>query len=445
LYGVAPPPARERLAHALSQLGLSGRRARTVLSLILVALIAVAGLWASGAFGTHAGAASVSIDDFTAHTGSGGALTMTARLRNNSAVVANVSSLWSLAPTDAKSPWDSRVYEGPTGELVVPAAATRAQHWTGRVDPPAGTYRVTVWVRILAHGVWTQVDSITSAPLTFGADRLGVVRFRTPAGPALVLRRARTTSGASVAASIVLDARNPQAAPVWVTVVWGLEPVGSPHGMPWFDHPVVPSGTPTSVRIPARATIAVAVAGNGFAPAGDYYVRVAMQTDRVPPPRSATSDASLSYRTDGPVADDMLLSGSEAVVRATAGLTREQAPAGPLAVTSVAVKTTPRTGAPTTVIVTVLNTGQRSEKGSVFAILGGAGEAEPWKAATSRVSPARVVAVPPRSTVRVRLWIPRTGRAGEYEVSAWVHGASARTAQRHVDGVSLAEAVEMRP
>jgi len=443
LYEVAPPPARERLAHALLQLGLSGRRARAVFSLILVALIAVAGLWASGAFGTHAPAPLVSIDDFAAQTGRGGALTMTARLHNNSAVVANVSSLWSLAPTDATSQWDSRVYEGPTDELVVPADATRARRWTRRVDPPAGTYRVTVWVRILAHGAWTQVDSTTSAPLTFGPDPLGVVRFRTPPGPALVLRQERTTSGASVAASIVLDARNPLPTPVWVTVVWGLEPTGSPHGIPWFDHPVVPSGTPTNVRIPARGNVAVALAGNGFAPAGPYYLRVAMQTDRVTPLRPASTDASLSYRTDGPVADDMLLTGSKAVVRATAGLAREQAPAGPLAVTSIAVRTTPRTGTPTVVVVAVLNTGQRPERGSVFAILGGAGEAEPWKDATSRVSPARVVAVPPRSTVRVRLRIPRTGKAGEYEVSAWVHGGSARTAQRHVDGVSLAEAVEM--
>ena len=83
--------------------------------------------------------------------------------------------------------------------------------------------------------------------------------------------------------------------PVSVTVVWGLEPAGSPHGIPWFDHPVVPSGTPTSVRIPARGNVLVALAGNGFGPAGPYHLRVAMQTDRATPLRPASTDASLSY------------------------------------------------------------------------------------------------------------------------------------------------------
>ena len=282
------------------------------------------------------------------------------------------------------------MYEGPTDELAVPADATRSRSWTGRVDPPAGTYRVTVWVRTLAHGTWTQVDSITSVPLTLGTDPSGVVRFRTPPGPALVLRRERTMSGATIAASIVVDVRNPRATPVRVTVVWGLEPTGSPHGIPWFDHPVVPSGTPTSVTIPAHGNVAVALAGNGLAAAGPYYVRVAMQTDVAAPRRPESSDASLSYRTDGPVADDMLLTGSMAVVRAKGRVGPRAGARGPLAVTSIAVKTTHRMGVPTTVVVAVLNTGQRPERGSVFAILGAAGEDEPWKDAASRVSPARL-------------------------------------------------------
>ena len=292
---------------------------------------------------------------------------MTARLHNNSAVVANVSSLWSLAPTDATSQWDSRVYEGPTDELVVPADATRARRWTGRVDPPAGTYRVTVWVRTprprgmdpgrldhqRAHSPWvpTGRESCDSELLPGPRSCCG---GNGPRPARASPRRSSSTRGT----------RWP--APCRVTVVWGLEPTGSPHGIPWFDHPVVPSGTATSVRIPARRE----------RPGRPGRERVRPRRPVLPAGHDADrSGDAAPPRIHGCVVelpDRRSRRGRHVVDRIEGGrardgrVGREQAPAGPLAVTSIAVKTTPRTGVPTTVVVAVLNTGQRPERGSVL-------------------------------------------------------------------------------
>lgn len=278
----------------------SGRRRGRIRKRLVVLLIGGALVVAVGVYGlarSAGGGGQVTVESGSLRTRERGDLTISYVVRNNLADQVDSNSTWTLSPEGQQPTWNNRVFEGQSVSGSVPAEGRVTRTWSGHVDAAPGRYRISAWVRKLRQGRWLSSGSRTIGMFEIGPKARQVVRFRAPFGPSIKHVSLRFGRGRIPTARIDASVTNPGPEPAAVNLVWGLEPIRQPRQARWFEHPVVPVGSPASVTIPAKGVVHVVLVGAAKPPRGRWAVRLAVLLNLA---------GAANHRT-GPALDDLLI------------------------------------------------------------------------------------------------------------------------------------------
>jgi hypothetical protein len=348
----------------------------------------------------------------------------------------------SLDPWGSARPWDDRVLEGPAAQLTLPAGKSVKRTWTIELDVPEGRYEAWLWLREPSGGTWVGTGQRRLTRTAIRVPRTApILRARVPTGIVLTEVHATTEPGDPTPVSVTAVVDNSTGAPKPVGLRWGLLPAVPADQSTWAAEPLAPSGGVRWVNA-APGKTSVTLSGMSLIAPGAYHVRVQL----LPGPAPSSPFDAAAGTVQAPLAlDEVLVTNSLEVdpVR-TPGLVRPSPPDGPLVITKIG--SGPRLAArmPAQVTISIENLGDVRADGSVFAIFAPIGSAQPWsdEVAASAQLP---VSVAPGTSASVLVRLPAGVPAGTYELSAWVHGATAKTEATHVDGVISTQPVMVAP
>lgn len=262
-----------------------------------------------------------------------------------------------------------------------------------------------------------------------------VLRVRPPGAVSVEDVVAELTSSPTPAVELAARVRNTSSEPLGIAVRWGLTDAGSGVDSRWATTGMAPGGSVTWLDVQPGASATFTTRGGVLEPSGGYLVRIqaVVRGDPVTAGDAAESDILANL----PVSDDVLLTRPIRVTApALTAITRLGPPAGPLAVVGLSSPAVLAAGRPTDVIVRVSNLSDVTESGTVFVILGHAGDTTPWLHGAARSISVPVV-VPPERTDEVAVPVVPAPTTSTAQLSGWIHGAQSSTAADHVDGAFL--------